>query len=78
MQLCRLAQSGHKAIALADVAALYETHELAAYVAMKRRRPERVLGDAPAVADHAEVHVRRARDAVGAVSTEKIDGSGWS
>src|SRR5881394_851506 len=43
--------AGLEVVALADVAALHEADELARDVAMKRRRPERVARDGPAVAD---------------------------
>src|SRR5215212_6505793 len=47
----------------ADVLPADQADELAGDVAVKRRRPERVLGDAPAGRDAPDLDVRRSRNA---------------
>jgi hypothetical protein len=78
MQLCRLAPPGTKAFGLGVVLAEDQAHELVHHVAVEPGRAEGVLGDHPARREDGEVDVGVPGSAEGAVSTVKMDGSGWS
>jgi hypothetical protein len=78
MQLCRLAPPGRNPSALASYWPKNQPHEFVHHVAMKPRWPECVSSHHPARRKDDKVHVGVPGKPDGAVSTVKIDGSGWS
>jgi hypothetical protein len=76
--LCKAHAAGHEALRLGVILAVDVAHQFTHDVLVIPGRAERVLGDHPALAEQHEIDVCGSRLPEGAVSTVKIDGSGWS